>query len=439
MPKIKLTDAAVQRLKAPKGERVEYFDATLPGFGLRVAGPTDRTPEGRRTWFLTYRFGGEQKRLSFEPVYPALGLADARRKAGDALQVLAAGNDPAALKAEVKADAARKADTVDSVVELFMRRHMEAKKRAPAYVAVTQRNFDNHVLPRWKGRNIKSITRRDVIELLDAIVDEGTDVTGTDGKKRHVDGGPIAANRVLAAIRVLFNFALRRSIIDSSPVALVERPGQETARERELSDDEIRAIWPAFSAVGYPFGDFFKLALITGQRRQEVAGMRWADVDLAEKVWTIPGELTKARRAHVVPLPSFAVDILTSLPRIGPHVFTTGGERPISGFSKGKIRIDAKIAESRKKADLDAVATWTIHDLRRTMATNLSRLEVARFVVSKVLNHADRSVTGVHYDRYAYLKEKRAALEAWGEHLRGIVPPLGGNVVQLSVVKSEAA
>lgn len=441
MPTIKLTDAAVQRFKAPPGARVEYFDATFPGFGVRVAGPTSRSPEGRKSWVLFYRHGGEQKRLTIEPGYPALSLADARKRAGDALALLSRGTDPGAEKAQTKAAAAHKPDTIENVVAEFTKRHLEGKRRAESYIAATRSNFANHVLPRWRDRDIGSITRRHVIELLDAIVDGGTKVRGEDGKIKHVKGGPIAANRVLAAVRALFNWALRRGLIETTPAALVERPGEETRRERTLSADELCLIWPEAERLGYPVGAFFRMALLTGQRRVEVATMAWADLDLDAKVWVIPTARTKAGRAHAVPLSPAAMELLQSIPRrsarnkVGllapsPHVFTVSGERPICGYSAAKKRLDAAVAKARRKSGLEPTPPWTVHDLRRTAATEMGRLGVSRFTISRVLNHADRSVTGI-YDRHSYLEEKRQALETWASYLTGLMRPVEGNVVAL--------
>jgi len=442
MPTVKLTDAAVQRFKAPPGGRIEYFDATLPGFGVRVAGPTGRSPEGRKSWVLFYRHGGAQKRLTIEPGYPALSLADARKRAGEALALLSQGADPGAAKAETKAIAARKPDTVENVVAEFIKRHLEGKRRAPRYIEETRRNFDNHVLPRWRDRAIGSITRRDVIELLDAVVDTGTKVRADDGELRHIKGGPIAANRVLAAVRALLNWALRRGLIETTPAALVERPGEETRRERTLSADELRFIWPAAEALGYPMGAFFRMVMLTGQRREEVATMAWANIDLEAKVWTIPAEMTKAGRAHAVPLSPAAIDLLKSIPRktvrnkaglLAPtaHVFTMTGVNPVSGYSAGKKRLDAAVATARGEAGLEELMQpWTVHDLRRTCATYMGESGVPRLVISRVLNHADRSVTAI-YDRAAYLKEKRQALEAWAGYLTGLAEPIAGNVVAL--------
>jgi integrase len=437
MPKIKFTDAAAQKLKAPPGGRIDYFDASLPGFALRVAGPTPRAPEGRRTWVLFYRYGGTQRRLSFDPPYPTLGLAAGRRLAGNALAELAEGKDPAAAKADAKTAAAREPDSIANVVELFIKRNLELKHRAPRYIEETRRNFKNHVLPRWGKREIATITRRDVIELLDAVMDHGSRAKGDGGKRHAAPGGPVSANRTLAAIRSLFNFALRRGIIESTPVALVERPGQETSRDRALSADEVRAVWVAADDLGYPFAPFFRLVLLTGQRRNEVAGMRWADLDLVAGTWTLDAEATKAGRAHVVPLTDPAIEILQGLPRKGvttdrgirpsPFVFTTAGTAPICGFSKAKPRLDRKITAARDGAPL---APWTTHDLRRTVATEMGRMGVSRFVIARILNHSDRAVTGI-YDRHSYLAEKRHALGLWAQYLTGLVSPPTDNVVEL--------
>ncbi len=299
---------------------------------------------------------------------------------------------------------------------------LEAKGRTPGYVASTRRSFDNHVLPRWRDRELRSITRRDIIELLDAIADEGK---------------PVAANRVLAAIRKLFNWSLQRGIIDSSPVARIEAPSAETERDRVLSAGELRLVWQGADALGYPFGPFIKLAILTAQRRNEVAGMRHDELDLKAALWTIPAHRTKAGRAHLVPLSPQAVALLKELPQLGDHVFTSGRARrkpdqaeeerkdaPISGFSKGKTALDIEIAKLCGEANLPAPAPapWTFHDLRRTAGTEMARAGTPRFVVGRVLNHTDQGVTRI-YDRYEYLKEKRTALAAWGRQIAKLVAP----------------
>jgi integrase len=443
MPTIKLTDAAVQRLKAPDGGRIDYFDATLPGFGVRVSGKTDRSPDGRRTWILFYRLRGTQRRLTLEPTYPGLSLADARKQAGDALALVSKGIDPAAEKAKTKAPIA-KTKTLTEVLEDYLQRGLTKKGRSLSYVTETRRNFANHVLPRWGERALTEIVRKDVIAMLDDIAESGTD-RKVDGKKVHIAGGPIAANRVLSAVRALFNWAIRRGLVEVNPCALVERPGHEEPRDRTLSASEVRELWPQFGALGYPFGPFFQLCLVTGQRRTEVAEMRWADVDLAEKTWTLSADQTKAGRAHVVPLSQMAIDLLQALPRKAitekngtqrpsPFVFTTEGDTPISGFSRAKERIETRLRTARVAADpeAEAMAAWGIHDLRRTAATEMGRLGIAEFIISKVLNHAARGVTGRVYNTYEYLAEKRHALDTWAAYLTRLLQPAERNVLVLS-------
>jgi integrase len=376
--------------------------------------------------------------LTFEPGYPALGLADARAAATSAKRQLQAGVDPGAAKAQAKEQAARPPDTVTAVVELYIRRGLEGRKKAARYIEETRRNFTNHVLPRWGHRDIKTITRRDVIELLDAVMDGRTVSKGADGKRRKLPGGPVSANRTLAGIRALFNFALARDIIAATPVARMQLPAEETPRDRILTPDEIRAIWTAADGLKYPFGPFFRLALITAQRRGEVARMRWQDLDLDEKIWTLPSDTTKAGRTHIVPLAPLAIEILQALPRksvtidrvtkASRFVFTTTGDVPISGFSKGKPRLDHEIASVR---DGFPLAPWTIHDLRRTAATEMGRLGTPEFIIGKVLNHAAAGVTAKVYNHYEYLREKRRALEGWAQYLNNLTRPPYDNVVAL--------
>ena len=259
------------------------------------------------------------------------------------------------------------------MTEEFIRGHLKAKCRAPRYIEETRRNFDLHVLTKWRGHTVKSVTRRDVATLLNGIADEGK---------------PIAANRVLSAVRAIFNWALRQGLVDANPAALVERPGTETRRERVLTADEIKALWAEFDKLGHPFGSFFAMALVIGQRRDEVAAMKWAeikprplpltDVNVTPVEWVLEGGRTKSGRAHVVPLSSLAMTALAELPRIGAYVFTSGGHKPIRGYSKAKADRDKAVAATRKKAKAKDLPGWTIHDLRRTAATTMAQLGVAR-------------------------------------------------------------
>ena len=199
-----------------------------------------------------------------------------------------------------------------------------------------------------------------------------------------------------------------------------------------LTDKELRQLWAAFGAMKYPFGDFLRMLTLIAQRRSEVATMCWTDLDLEtdQPIWTIAAADTKAGREHVVALAPQVVEILKALPRWnGPYVFTTTeGERPISGFSKAKARVDAKILEAGQKAAKDAgndpdgaegLADWRVHDLRRTAASNMARMGFPPYVVGAVLNHAPGSTQGITavYNRYRYSTEKRDALIAWANHI----------------------
>jgi integrase len=431
MPKLdeKMTNAGVQSVKAPPpGKRIDYLDPRQRALVLRVSGPSKTHPKGSRVWTALFRVKGSKKLRRFTiGAYPSFSLDEARTEAADIIKKAGRGVDPKRERDETdKAKNERAKDTIDAIVTKYVAALAKRPKprggmRSARHVAETRKNFVRHVMPRWRDRIISDISRRDVADLLAAVADEGTVVKGEDGQKRQLAGGPIAANRVLAAVRAMFNWALRQGIIEANPATLVERPGEEKARERVLSGDELRALWPQFCSLGYPFSTFFRLALVTGQRRQEVASMRWSDIDEKSAVWSIPKEKTKAQRSHVVPLSTLALSILSEAKakRLGPHVFSTSGDRPISGFSKAKLRLDDAMPLEEN---------WTIHDLRRSCATGMAALGIDRFLIGRVLNHIDRSITGV-YDRHAYLDEKRVALDRWSTHLSKLVEP---KVVRLS-------
>ncbi len=313
----------------------------------------------------------------------------------------------------------------------------EPRKRS---AAEDERILNKDVLPTWGMRKAKSITRRDVILLLDEIVDRGS---------------PIQANRTLAVVRKMFNFGLRRDIIDATPAHMVEAPAKENQRDRILSADEIRTFWngladaPMTPAVRLAL----KLELATGQRKGELVGAALSEFDFDEGVWTIPAGRAKNGIAHRVPLSPLALVLIEEaravarqaeiarakkLPGAEPHepewLFPSPrGDEPIKpravnfalrrGLRPGK---DGKAPAIR----LDDV---TPHDLRRTAASGMASLGINRLVIAKILNHVENSVTAI-YDRHSYDKEKRHALVAWAAHLEGILSgkPRVDNVVELA-------
>jgi integrase len=266
-------------------------------------------------------------------------------------------------------------------------------------------------MPYWADKPLASITREDVLERVEALADEM----------------PAAANKLHEVVRGIFNWALDRGTygLDRSPVDRMRQPAEKVRRDRVLTEDEIRAVWAAFGTMSYPFGDALKLLLLTGQRRNEVTGVRWREIDLASKTWTIPKERCKSARAHTVPLSDPAIRLLTALPRFKPEkgdaVFTaSNGERPISGYARAKTRAD----------EISGVSGWHIHDLRRTVRTELARLRISDTVAERVINHGPKGLAAV-YDQHRYDDEKREALAAWAARLRDITEPAPANLFEL--------
>ena len=415
-----LTDIQIKKLALPQS-RKELPDGKIPGLYLILQ------PSGARSWAVRYRFAGQPKKLTLGP-YPSIDLATARKRAQEALGDVAGGKDPAGAKKTARA--ARKAEReteehrLDKVATAYVERYVKREVGA-AWGREIERLFRVEIRPKLGHKHIAAVTKSDVLDLLDAIVDRGS---------------PITANRAFATLRQLFNWAIDRDLLKVSPMPK-SAPAPETARDRVLSDEEIRLAWRAFEAQGWPFGPIGKLLLLTGARRDEIAAGTWAEIALYAKTWTIPASRTKNGEEHEIPLSDTAVDILKDLPRIAGKsgfVFTTTGRSRVSGFSKAKQAIDASMVEILEKdRGEDAVAPphWTLHDLRRTVATNLQKLGVRLEVTEAVLNHTSGSRAGIVgvYQRHKYATEKRAALDAWARRLEAIVTGASApNVVELA-------
>ncbi len=248
---------------------------------------------------------------------------------------------------------------------------------------------------------IDEIKRADIVRVLDTII---------------AGGAPTRANRALAAIKKLMNWCIDRAMIETSPVASLRPPTKEVARDRVLTDDEIIACWHAGASEGFPFAQFTQLLILTGQRRGEVAGMCWSELDLDKGIWTLPAKRAKNAISHIVPLPKLALSILISIPRFlnSDLVFTTTGISPISGFGRLKKRLDVAVGLNAED--------WRFHDLRRTMATNMAIMRVQPHIIEAVLNHKSGIVSGVAavYNRHAYNGEKLEALEIWANKIETI-------------------
>jgi integrase len=268
-----------------------------------------------------------------------------------------------------------------------------------------------------------------VLKLLDSVIDRGAGVM---------------ANRVLATIKPLFSFAIDRGLIEVSPCDRVKPPAVEKSRDRVLSDDELRVVWLAAEEQGWPFGTLVQLLILTGARRDELAGASWREFDRDERLWTLPRHRAKNDREHPLPLADQAMRILDGLPHIAGKaelVFTTNGASSITGWSRSKRRLDGLVlAVMQREAagrgeDLNRVVQlpqWTRHDLRRTVASGMARLGVSLPVIERVLNHVSGSFAGIVgvYQRHSFAAEMRAALEVWGRHVETLCTgPAAGNVV----------
>lgn len=382
----------------PTQKRYEVRDLSLTGLYFIVQ------PSGVKSWALRYRFGGKTAKLTLGR-WPKVGLAEARAAAARAVGDLERGIDPSALKKASKAaqlDALlSERDKIKTLIDQFDKRHLSGLKTG----RVVRRELDRHVVVCWGDRDIQTITKRDVIDLLDKLADSGRGVT---------------SNRLRAYLNKFFNWCVERDIIDQSPSLDVKPVASEKSRDRFLSDSEIRCFWRACDDLGYPWGHLGKILLLTGQRLGEVAQM--TDFELCDETWHLPGVRTKNKRAHDVPLSDEVGEILSGISRISgakKYVFTTNGNAPLQGFHKGRNHIASRMMALSD----EEIPHWTFHDLRRTAATGLARLGVPVRITEAVLNHVSGSAGGIVsvYQRHDYASEKRQALIAWASHIQKLL------------------
>jgi integrase len=372
-----LTDAAVMRFKPPKEGTLEIFDLGYPGLALRVGFG------GAKSFEQFYRVNGKLKRESLGR-WPGVSLAAARETWRKTREAIAKGEAPQ--------HAAPKGDLFEVVVEEWLRRDQSKNKSSTFYFAT--RTVEHDLLPAWRGKRVDEIGKRDIIELIDVINDRGA---------------PIKAARVFTLVRRFFRWCVERDILRTDPSAGMPRVANGKSRERVLNDDELSRVW---SAVGGPLAPAIKLLILTGARREEIGQLRWSEVD--GNTIVLEGHRTKNGEPHLIPLSTSAQKLLSSLPHIAGSEFvfpSLDGTKPVSNWSRYKSTLDAA----------SGVSNWVIHDLRRTVATGLQKLGVSLQVVESVLGHTAGSRGGIVgvYQRHNFVHEKRAALEAWAEYLRG--------------------
>ena len=392
---MKFTDKKIKNLK-PGAQRYEEWEGN--GFGVRV------TPKGAKSFVYLYRFEGKPRRLTLG-TYPKMSLADAHKAHSDAVKKLEQGIDPGA-ETVAERQEERKAPTVATLAEEYLEKWAKPRKRSWREDA---RILEKDVLSEWGRRRAREITRRDVIRLLDGIVDRGAG---------------IMANRTLAVIRKMFNFAVSRDIVTVTPCLAVRAPAAEQHRDRVLTTDEVRALWLGLDgaqmiAEGTKLA--LKLQLVTAQRKAEIVGAAWEEIDLTDRWWTIPPEKAKNKMAHRVPLTPLALELLQAAK------FLSGSSPWVFPSPRGNRHITPEAVDhALRRPGLEGLGfTFVPHDLRRTAASHMTGMGISRLVVSKILNHVERGVTAV-YDRHSYDQEKRQALEAWGSRLQAIIQERNG-------------
>jgi len=396
VPRTRLIKSIIDALPTPEKDIV-YWDETLPGFGFKI------TPKGRKVFIVLYRAGGSGSRLRKYTIgpYGRITLHNARLEAQRVLAARLDGRDLATEKRE-----ARRRVTVDTVAEIvafYAKQHLSKRRSGRVMTRILQREL----VERWGSRSVHEISKRDIIDLITAVVDRGA---------------PMSANHTLKVTRAFFNWCVGRAILERSPCDGIKAPTIAKTGDRVLTDKELASVILAARATGGSYGAVVEMLALTGQRREEVARMTWPEVDFVGRHWTLPGTRTKNGKTHVVQLSDLAVAVILAQPRFSTFVFPAGSGRPFSHFSREKRRLDA----------LSGVLGWRLHDLRRTTVSGMARLGVAPHIADKILNHASGTISGVAavYQRHEFMQEREDALKRWGAHVESIIDKAAGMLLE---------
>jgi integrase len=384
---MKFTDKTVTQSKPelPDGMTDKiFFDERLRGFGLRV-----REGAKIKVWIYQYSLHNKTQRMTIG-TWPAMTPGEAYERARKLAADRAAGGNPAHDKQVLQADK----ETFAAVVALYLQaKRPELRDRTYSecerYLTGSARSLN--VLP------LAAITQAEIADLLDRVAKDSGDAT---------------SNRLRANLAALFTWAMQRGKVSVNPVALTAKR-KEQSRDRVLSDAELAAIWQACPEGD--FGNIVKLLMLTGQRRAEIGGLRWSEIDLRQGRIDLPAERTKNGHAHFVPLAEPVRAILSAQPHIRDHVFGRGDSADgFAGWSAAKAALDASLPKMQ---------AWTLHDLRRTMATGMGELGVQPHIIEAAINHRSGHKAGVAgtYNRANYHAERRAALDKWAAHIAALI------------------
>ncbi len=399
-----LTDASC-KTKAPRAGRIEIADLRQPGLVLRI------TAKGARTFGFRFRHPHTRKTLrSIVGSYPATGLEAARKRAREMATLVDAGQNPNEVKRAERDHAPKR--TFQALADRYLREYAERRKR-PASIEGDRLNLDVHILPKWAKRDYRTIRRADIIELIESIIGAGKHAT---------------ANRVHTLISGIFTFAIDAELLDANPAARLKKRGVEEPRRRILDDAEIVAFWEGIvlAPVSRPVGLALRLALLTAARANEVAGARTAEFQLdgPEPQWLSPAARVKNKRAHLLPLSPIAVETIKAAIDEDEFLFPSRlNNRPGPMDRHTLSKAMARFAEELKEPNTWRKDPPTPHDLRRTVATRLARMGIAKEVRERVLNHAGarHDPEAKHYNLYEFLPEKREALDRWAAEVSALI------------------
>ena len=390
---MRLTKANIERIKLPsdKSELI-VFDETLPGFGLRIRAG------GKRTWIAQYRFGSKQRRVTLASV-ATCDAEKARERAKETLARVQLGQDPQALKIAARAPKVSEL-TLGELVELYLPSAQRRLKQS------TYSGVSLHLRKHWRQLHtlpVREVERRHVAVELGRIAK---------------DSGLYGANRSRAALSSLFSWAIGEGLAERNPVVGTNKATDEEARDRVLSEAELAAVWRGAGLGDY--ASIVRLLILTGQRREEVGGMLWSEINMTGAVWSIGANRTKNGLAHDVPLSAPALTILRGLQRRKGRELVFGSrEGPFQGWSNAKSALDGRVTSLLGRNP----PPWRLHDIRRTVATWLGDIGALPHVVEAILNHVSGHRAGVAgvYNRTTYAAEKRSALRAWAEYVAATV------------------
>jgi len=408
MPVLKLTLSSIQNAIPLDGKEAIYFDTEVKGFSLKV------TPANTKIFFYQYRIGGRggvRRRVNIGK-FPSVKPDEARKIANQYAVEVAQKKDPyERLKEEANSKVKSRENSFGKLFQLYADKRLSQIRSGQDIKSIFEREF----LPSLQNTPVTSLNRTDISKIVNRI---------------QAQGKGYAANKALSNVKTFVRWLVSDGYLQGDPISIMQKPftGEE-GRDRVLTPHELKLLWQQFNLVNcQPFSAALKLLVLLGQRRTEVASMQWSHVDLEKGLWSIPKTDTKNKLPHVVPLIGAALGILkkqkplivedekTGKKKACPFVFSTTGKTPISGYSHIKRDIDVALADQERE-----IVDWRIHDLRRTMSTNLGDLGYSDENVGILLNHASRGVTAI-YNRSTYLEKKKEMLTAWQNKLASMIP-----------------